>query len=113
MTRFLDWLDESAAGLIRVAYLIAGVIAVASYFANGSQHAPQWLVSTLNSFLPWVIAGALEVHTYLSARRVRAAWQTTQAAADGSEERGRAIAALKVNLGILAGLLSFSMWNQL
>ena len=36
MTRFLDWLDESAAGLIRVAYLLAGVIAVASYFSDGN-----------------------------------------------------------------------------
>lgn len=111
MSRFLDWLDEAAGGVIRIAYLIWGIVAVAAYFGDGT--VDRSLSHLLIAVAPWVLASALEVHTYLTARRVRAAWQTTQAAVDGTEERGRAIAALKVNLGILAGLLSFSMWNQL
>jgi hypothetical protein len=61
------------------------------------------LQTSLNAALPWTLAAAIEVHTYSTARRVRAAWQ------DGAAARG----ALRVNLAILAGLLAFSSWNQL
>lgn len=111
MTRLLDWLDESAAGLIRVAYLLAGVIAVANYFADGN--VPLWLAALLNAILPWALAGALEIHTYLTARRVRKSWQDWSAAALGSDEHERAAAQMKLNLWILAALLAFSMYNQL
>lgn len=111
LSRFLDWLDESAAGVIRLAYLLAGVIAVASYFSDGN--VPRGLSSALNGVLPWALAGALEIHTYLSARRVRAAYQDMQAAALGSDDYERAARSMRVNLGILAGLLVFSMYNQL
>lgn len=111
ITRFLDWLDESAAGVIRVAYLLAGMIAVASYFSDGN--VPRGLTHTLDAVLPWALAAALEIHTYLTARRVRGAWQDMQAATLGSEEHERAVGVMKVNLGILGGLLAFSMYNQL
>lgn len=111
ITRFLDWLDESAAGVIRVAYLLAGMIAVASYFSDGN--VPRGLTHTLDAVLPWALAGALEIHTYLTARRVRGAWQDIQAATLGSDEHERAAGVMRVNLGILAGLLAFSMYNQL
>lgn len=111
VTRFLDWLDESAAGVIRVAYLLAGVIAVASYFSDGN--VPRGLADTLNGVLPWTLAAALEIHTYLSARRVRAAWQDMQAATLGSDDYERAGRSMRVNLWILGGLLVFSMYNQL
>lgn len=111
MTRFLDWLDESAAGLIRVAYLLAGVIAVASYFSDGN--VPRQFSDFLNTILPWALAAALEVHTYLTARRVRQAWQDRSAASLGSDEHERAGAQMKLNLWILGGLLAFSMYNQL
>ena len=68
LTRFLDWLDEAAGGLIRVAYLLAGITAVAVYF--GAWHLPLALDATLNAVLPWALAFALETHTYLTARRV-------------------------------------------
>lgn len=58
MTRFLDWLDESAAGLIRIAYLLAGVIAVASYFSDGN--VPHNFTVALDTFLPWILAVSLE-----------------------------------------------------
>jgi len=99
LTRFLDWLDEAAGGLIRVAYLLAGITAVAVYFGAG--HLPGALDATLNAVLPWALAFALETHTYLTARRVRAAWQ--------DHERR----ALRVNLVVLVGLVAFSAWNQL
>ena len=35
LRRFLDWLDEAAAGFIRVAYLLAAITAVAVYFGRG------------------------------------------------------------------------------
>ncbi|HZC04068.1 MAG TPA: hypothetical protein VE338_00350 [Ktedonobacterales bacterium] len=111
MTRFLDWLDESAAGLIRVAYLLAGVIAVASYFSDGN--VPHAFSNALNAILPWALAGALEIHTYLTARRVRKSWQDWSAAALGSDEHERARTQMKLNLWILAALLAFSMYNQL
>lgn len=111
MMRFLDWLDESAAGVIRLAYLLAGVIAVASYFSDG--RVPTGLARLLGAVLPWTLAGALEIHTYLSARRVRAAWQDKNAAAPGSLEGERATSQMRVNLWILAALLAFSMYNQL
>ena len=111
ITRFLDWLDESAAGVIRVAYLLAGMIAVASYFSDGN--VPRGLTHTLDAVLPWTLAAALEIHTYLTARRVRGAWQDMQAATLGSDEHERAAGVMRVNLGILAGLLAFSMYNQL
>lgn len=111
MTRFLDWLDESAAGLIRVAYLLAGVIAVASYFSDGN--VPHQFSDFLNTILPWALAGALEVHTYLTARRVRKAWQDWSAASVNSDEHERAGAQMKLNLWILGALLAFSMYNQL
>jgi hypothetical protein len=111
LSRFLDWLDDSAAGVIRLAYLLAGVIAVASYFSDG--RVPHGLSDALAGVLPWALAGALEVHTYLSARRVRAAWQDLQAASLGSDEYERAGRSMRVNLWILAGLLAFSMYNQL
>jgi len=69
--------------------------------------------AALNAALPWSLAAAVEVHTYLSARRVRVAWQDGQAAASGTEGRIRADRALRVNLGVLAFLLAFSCWNQL
>ncbi len=99
LTRFLDWLDEAAGGLIRVAYLLAGITAVAVYFGAG--HLPLALDATLNAVLPWALAFALETHTYLTARRVRAAWQD-------HDQR-----ALRVNLAVLVGLVAFSAWNQL
>jgi hypothetical protein len=111
MSRFLDWLDESAAGVIRVAYLLAGVIAVASYFSDGN--VPKAFSDFLNTILPWALAGALEIHTYLTARRVRKSWQDWSASSLDSDEHERAWSQLKLNLGILAGLLLFSMYNQL
>src|SRR5262249_14204600 len=53
------------------------------------------------------------LHTTLSARRVRVAWQDGQAAASRTEERGRADRALRVTWGVLAVLLAFWWWNQL
>jgi hypothetical protein len=35
LTVFLDWLDEAAGGFIRLAYLLAGITAVAVYFGAG------------------------------------------------------------------------------
>lgn len=99
LTALLDWLDEAAGGLIRLAYLAAGVTAVAVYFGAGQL--PANVDAAFNSALPWVLAFALETHTYLTARRVRAAWQ----------ERDRA--GLQVNIGVLVVLLAFSAWNQL
>ncbi|HEX9413374.1 MAG TPA: hypothetical protein VF916_07700, partial [Ktedonobacterales bacterium] len=99
LTRILDWLDEAAGGFIRLAYLAAGITAVALYFGAG--HLPGVAETVLNAALPWTLAAAIEVHTYSTARRVRAAWQD------------HAAGALKVNLAILAGLLAFSSWNQL
>jgi hypothetical protein len=99
LTRVLDWIDEAAGGFIRLAYLAAGITAVALYFGAG--HLPGAAETILNAALPWTLAAAIETHTYSTARRVRAAWQD------------HAHAALKVNIGILAGLLAFSSWNQL
>ncbi len=99
MNNFLDWLDEAAGGFIRLAYLIAGITAVAVYFGAGSL--PPLADTLLNAGLPWALAAAVETHTYLTSRRVRAAWQ----------ERDRG--ALFVNLVVLALLLAFSAWNQL
>src|SRR5262249_28413892 len=110
VTRWLDWLDEAAAGIIRLAYLLAGITAVAVYFCAG--HLPPQAGSALDASLPWALAIAVEIHTYLTARRVRSAWVDGQAAAHGSDERHSADRALRVNLGILAFLLGFSMWNQ-
>ena len=111
MTRFLDWLDEAAGGLIRVAYLVWGIVAVAAYFGDGT--VPPTIAHTLAALAPWVLAFSVETHMYLTARRVRAAWQALQSATRGSAERGRAMGSMRVNLAILAGLLAFSMFNQL
>src|SRR5262249_14320207 len=67
----------------------------------------------LNVALPWILAGAVEVHTYVTARRVRGAWQDGQAAAPGTDERARANGAFRGHLGVLAVPLAFSCWNQL
>ena len=99
LTALLDWLDEAAGGLIRLAYLAAGVTAVAVYFGAGQLHAT--VDAVFNAALPWVLAFAVETHCYLTARRVRAAWQ----------DRDRS--ALRVNSGVLLVLLAFSAWNQL
>lgn len=99
MNSFLDWLDEAAGGLIRFAYLAAGITAVAVYFGAGTL--PPRADALLNAALPWALAFALETHTYLTSRRVRATWQ----------ERDRN--GLLVNIGVLAVLLAFSAWNQL
>jgi hypothetical protein len=99
LTVFLDWLDEAAGGFIRLEYLLAGITAVAVYFGAG--HLPPAVENSLNAALPWSLAFAVETHTYITARRVRAAWQDKQRDA------------LRVNLAILAGLLAFSSWNQL
>src|SRR5258705_10985970 len=111
LSRFLDWLDEAAGGLIRLAYLLAGVTAIAVYFGAGTL--PPQIEEPLNAALPWALAFAVETHTYITARRVRAAWQDRQAATRGSAARERADGALHVNLAVLAGLLVFSAWNQL
>lgn len=102
LTQFLDWLDNAAGGMIRLAYLAAGITAIAVYFGAG--HLPSAIEDPLNAALPWALAFAVETHTYITARRVRAAWQ---------EKSSGGMAALKVNLGILAFLLAFSAWNQL
>lgn len=108
MQRFLDFLDESAGGLIRVAYLLWGIVAVAAYFSDGTAM-PVAITATLAALAPWVLAFATETHAYLTARRVRAAWQGTQAnPADPAARHS-----LRTNLGILAGLLAFSMFAQL
>ena len=99
LTGFLDWLDEAAGGLIRLAYLAAGMTAVAVYFGAGQL--PPAVDAAFNAALPWALAFALETHTYLTARRVRAAWQD------------RDTGALRVNVAVLAVLLAFSAWNQL
>jgi hypothetical protein len=84
ITRFFDWLDEAAGGMIRLAYLLAGITAVAVYFGAG--HLPPLLEGALNAALPWSLAFAIETHTYISARRVRLAWQDRQTAAHGGGE---------------------------
>ncbi len=99
MSRFLDWIDEAAGGLIRILYLAWGIAAVASYFGAGDM--PPALSLALVTLAPWLIAAALETHTYLTARRVRSAWQQKDSRS------------LKVNLAILSFLLAFSMLNQL
>ena len=99
LTTFLDWLDEAAGGFIRLAYLLAGITAVAVYFGAG--HLPPAVESALNAALPWSLAFAVETHTYITARRVRAAWQDPRRVG------------LRVNVAVLAGLLAFSSWNQL
>src|SRR5258708_25503259 len=111
LTALLDWIDEAAGALIRLAYLAAGVTAVAVYFGAG--HRPVPIDNALNAGVPWALAFAVETHTYIAARRVRAAWQDRQAATRGSAARDRADGALHVNLAVLAGLLVFSAWNQL
>jgi len=111
LTRILDWIDEAAGGMIRLAYLLAGITAVAVYFGAG--HLPPAIEEPLNAALPWALAFAVEVHTYVTARRVRSAWQDIQAATKDQPEHTRARDALRVNLGILAALLLFSCWNQL
>jgi hypothetical protein len=111
ITRFLDWLDEAAGGMIRLAYLLAGITAVAVYFGAG--HLPPLIEAALNAALPWALAFAIETHTYISARRVRLAWQDRQASTHGAPEWSRANDAMKVNLAILGVLLAFSAWNQL
>jgi hypothetical protein len=99
LSRILDAIDEAAGGFIRLTYLAAGITAVALYFGAG--HLAPVLENGLNAALPWALAAAVETHSYLSARRVRVAWQDHNAAA------------LKVNLAILTGLMLFSAWNQL
>jgi hypothetical protein len=111
INRYLDVLDESASGIIRLAYLLAGVIGVASYFSDGN--VPAWFTHDLNTILPWVLAAAVEIHTYLTARRVRRAYQTVRAAAPGSAEHRAADTELRVNLWILGGLILFECYNQL
>lgn len=111
ITRFLDWLDEAAGGAIRLAYLLAGITAVAVYFGAG--HLPPLVEGALNAALPWALAIAVELHTYITARRVRLAWQDRQASTHDAPEWARATDAMKVNLAILAVLLAFSSWNQL
>jgi hypothetical protein len=111
ITRFLDWLDEAAGGMIRLAYLLAGITAVAVYFGAG--HLPAIIEGALNAALPWALAFAIEVHTYVTARRVRLAWQDRQASTHDAPEWSRASDAMRVNLAILAVLLAFSSWNQL
>lgn len=111
ISQALDWLDESAAGIIRIAYLLAGVVAVGAYFSDG--HVPGGIADVLNAIQPWMLASAIEIHTYLTARRVRAAWQALQASNKGADEHMQASRSMKVNLGILGGLLTFSMYNQL
>jgi hypothetical protein len=111
VTRFLDWLDEAAGGAIRLAYLLAGITAVAVYFGAG--HLPMILEGALNAALPWALAFAIETHTYISARRVRLAWQDRQASTHDAPEWSRASDAMRVNLAILGVLLAFSAWNQL
>ena len=69
--------------------------------------------AVLDAALPCGLAGAVETHMHLSARRVRVAWQDGQAAATGTDERARGNGALRVNLGVLAFLLAFSYGNQL
>lgn len=111
LAHILDAIDEGAGAFIRLAYLCAGVTAVALYFGAG--HLPAAVESALNGALPWALAAAVETHTYVTARRVRASWQDLQAAPAGSQEGMRARGALRVNLAVLAGLLLFSCWNQL
>jgi hypothetical protein len=111
LSKLLDWIDESASGLIRLAYLFAGIVAVAAYFGNGT--VPNSITDISNAVLPWALAFALETHTYLTARCVRSAWQGMQATVKDSAEYERAVGAMKINLCILVGLLSFSMLNQL
>ena len=111
LTAILDWIDNAAGALIRLAYLAAGVTAVAVYFGAG--HLPGPVDAALNAGLPWALAFAVETHTYITSRRVRAAWQDMQASTRGSDARERARGALWVNLGVLAVLLAFSAWNQL
>ena len=99
LTQLQDWLDEAAAGMIRIAYLLAGVTAVAVYFGAG--HLPPAVEAGVNGALPWVLAFAVETHTYITALRVRSAWQE------------KLWHTFKINLSVLAGLLAFSVWNQL
>jgi hypothetical protein len=44
LTALLDWIDEAAGGLIRLAYLAAGVTAVAVYF--GADELPPLVART-------------------------------------------------------------------
>ncbi len=92
LTEILDWIDNAAGALIRLAYLAAGVTAVAVYFGAG--HLPGPVDAALNAGLPWALAFAVETHTYITSRRVRAAWQDMQASTKGSDARERARGAL-------------------
>jgi hypothetical protein len=65
------WLDEAASGAIRLAYLLAGITAVAVYFGAG--RLPALVASALNAALPWALAFAIETHTYITAQRVHLA----------------------------------------
>jgi hypothetical protein len=69
LTALLDWIDEAAGAAIRLAYLAAGVTAVAVYFGAG--HLPNPLDAALNACLP-LGAGLRRRDAHLHQRPARA-----------------------------------------
>jgi hypothetical protein len=57
LTHLLDLIDETAGGFIRLAYLAAGITAVAVYFGAG--HLLSAVEASLNAALPWALAAAV------------------------------------------------------
>src|SRR6185437_6243296 len=128
MSGVFDWIEEQASSILKILYITYMVTAVATYFSEGAQQADIFKV-IFGSYSAWVLAVALSVHAYFTARNMKTNFVTVAAlkearASATAQGEGEQVAKydqniagqwmqFRVNFGFLFLLLGFDIWNQL
>jgi hypothetical protein len=106
--RLLQRLDNLGSSLVPLLYLLAAVSASAYYFSDGHIGAvaiPPWLVGIL-------LAGAVELHSFLQQRRMRVAYADLSAAKE-PQARLAASKAFRTHLAMVGGLVLFQIFASI
>lgn len=109
LQRFFDWFDDAASRVLRIAYLVPFVIATALYFGG---QVPGFVENFLGGGLPWILAFAVEMQTYVSVRKLAVIYNGLKADTLEPEQRKRMVKDAWVQSATVAVLSGFSIWNQ-
>jgi hypothetical protein len=106
MVRFLNALDRFLSAILPVLYLVGTATATISYFSDGAL--PDTIAVT-----GLVLGFAVESHTWLQVRRCRESWSLYSRTPHDDAQYPLVASQLKVAIGLLALLGTFSFFSSL
>lgn len=104
MQRTLEKLDGLGSSLVPLLYLVGLSLGTLAYFTG--------VTADFNLAVGSALAVAAELHSFLQLRRTRASYALYARMAEDDSRRDVAVRGLRVNLGILSGLVAFSAYNS-